>query len=51
MVGTLLFINEGKLNPDDIPLILESKNRIFAGRTAQPHGLYLNKLFYDDITL
>lgn len=47
MVGTLLFVNEGKLTPQDIPRILESKDRVTAGKTAGPHGLYLNRVFYD----
>lgn len=47
MVGTLLEINEGKLSPDAIPQILAAKDRNAAGRTAPPHGLYLNKVFYD----
>lgn len=46
MVGTLLFINEGKLAPDSIPTILMSGDRTAAGRTAPACGLYLNKVFY-----
>lgn len=49
MVGTLLYINEGKLEPMDIKKILDSKDRKTAGRTAQPHGLYLNRVFYDSL--
>ena len=33
VVGTLLYVGEGKLEPHDIPLILESKDRRRAGRT------------------
>lgn len=47
-VGTLLDINEGKLAPDAMPAILAAKNRLAAGRTAMAHGLYLNRVFYDD---
>lgn len=47
MTGTLLDINEHRLCPEDIPLILKSKNRLNAGRTAPAHGLYLNRVFYD----
>ncbi|MBQ7596093.1 MAG: tRNA pseudouridine synthase A, partial [Clostridia bacterium] len=46
MVGTLLEIAEGKIPGDSIPAIIESRNRNSAGRTAPPHGLYLNKVFY-----
>lgn len=47
MVGTLLYINEGKLAPDSIPEIIKTEQRSAAGPTAPPQGLYLNKVFYD----
>ncbi len=46
MVGTLLMTNEGHFKPEDIPAMLEAKNRKAAGRTACAHGLYLNRVFY-----
>ena len=46
MVGTLLRVQEGKIEPEDIPEILNKKNRAAAGPTAPAHGLYLNKVFY-----
>ena len=46
MVGILIYINEGRLAPDSIPSILAAKDRNCAGKTAVPHGLYLNKVFY-----
>ncbi len=46
IVGTLIWVNEGKLSPDDIPLILEARDRQKAGKTAMPHGLYLNRVYY-----
>lgn len=46
MVGTLLRVQQGKINPDEIPAIIEKKDRKFAGPTAQPCGLYLNKVNY-----
>lgn len=46
MVGTLLFINEGKIAMQDLEGILQSKDRTKAGRTVPPQGLYLNKVFY-----
>ncbi len=46
MVGTLIFINEKKLTSDSIPQILAAKDRNLAGKTAEAHGLYLNKIFY-----
>lgn len=47
MVGTLLFISEGKLEPGSIPQIIEEKDRHAAGITARPEGLYLNEIYYD----
>lgn len=47
MVGTLLFVNEGKIAPETLPDVIASKDRSRAGRTAQPQGLYLNKVYYD----
>lgn len=46
MVGTLLYIAQGKIPADSIPRIIDSKNRINAGKTAEPIGLYLNKVNY-----
>ena len=46
MVGTLLDIQNGKIESGIIPQIIESKNRNRAGVTAKPEGLYLNKVFY-----
>lgn len=47
MTGTLIRVAQGKFAPDDIPDIIEKKNRQFAGPTAPACGLYLNKVFYD----
>ena len=46
MVGTLLDISGGKIEPDSIERIINAGNRQLAGVTAQPQGLYLNKVFY-----
>ncbi|MCR5019423.1 tRNA pseudouridine(38-40) synthase TruA [Ruminococcus sp.] len=51
MVGTLLFINEGKIAADAIPRILDSKDRKKAGKTVPPQGLYLNKVYYDEVSV
>ena len=45
-VGTLLFINDGKLHEDSIPKIIASRDRTLAGKTVPPQGLYLNRVFY-----
>ena len=46
IVGTLLFVNEGKINADDIKKNIAEKDRSKAGKTSPPQGLYLNKIFY-----
>ncbi|MBR1663353.1 MAG: tRNA pseudouridine(38-40) synthase TruA [Ruminococcus sp.] len=46
LVGTLLFINDNKIQESDIDRIFISKDRTLAGKTVPPHGLYLNKVFY-----
>lgn len=48
MVGTLLKIAQGKIPDDGIPAILESGDRNRAGHTAQPQGLFLNRVFYPE---
>lgn len=46
MVGTLLFVNEGKIAPGALSDVLLSKERKMAGKTAPPQGLYLNQVKY-----
>lgn len=46
MVGTLLRVSQGKINPDGISDIINAKNRACAGPTAPACGLYLNKVIY-----
>lgn len=46
MVGTLIYINNGKIPEDTIKDIINSKDRTRAGITVRPEGLYLNKVFY-----
>ncbi len=46
MVGTLLFVSEGKIKKGELSEVIESKNRKRAGKTAPPQGLYLNKVNY-----
>ena len=43
ITGTVLYAAEGKLKPEDIPVILDSGNRTLAGPTAPPGGLYLTR--------
>ncbi len=46
MAGTLYEVSIGKIKPEDIPKIIESKSRKSAGVTAPPDGLYLKKVDY-----
>jgi len=42
IVGTLIDVGYGRLEPEAIPDILKSKVRSNAGITAPPHGLFLH---------
>ena len=44
--GTLLDVGLDKIKPDEIPEIIESKDRKRAGRTLPAHGLYLVEVNY-----
>lgn len=46
LTGTLLAVGEGKLAPEDIPAVTDSRDRSNAGITMPAHGLYLNRVFY-----
>ena len=46
LMGTLISVAEGKLAPEEIVRVTESKDRRQAGITAPPHGLYLNRVVY-----
>ena len=41
IAGTLAYVGSGKMNPDEVAAILESRDRTRAGITAPPHGLYM----------
>jgi tRNA pseudouridine38-40 synthase len=46
IVGTLLYVGNGKLKPEDIPRIFEARDRRLAGPCAPPTGLHLAKVEY-----
>jgi pseudouridylate synthase I len=46
IVGTLIEIGEGKRKSEDIIRILEEEDRVAAGKTAPPNGLYLKDVLY-----
>ena len=45
--GTLLDVGLGKIQPEEIPEMIESKDRERAGKTLPAHGLYLVEVKYD----
>lgn len=47
IVGTLIEIGQGRLSKTNISKALESGDRKFAGKTAQPQGLYLKNVKYE----
>lgn len=44
--GTIVDVGLGKIKPEEIPEIIESKDRTRAGKTLPPQGLYLVKVYY-----
>ncbi len=46
IAGTLVDVGLEKIKPEEIPEIIESKDRTKAGKTLPPHGLYLLKVEY-----
>lgn len=46
IAGTLLDVGVGKILPEEIPNIIDLKDRTRAGRTLPAHGLYLVKVEY-----
>lgn len=46
IVGTLVEVGRGKLQPDDVQRILDSKDRSSAGQSVPAHGLFLTKIIY-----
>jgi tRNA pseudouridine38-40 synthase len=46
MTGTLLAVAEGKILPQDIEIITQSRNRNKAGITVPAKGLFLNRVVY-----
>lgn len=47
ITGTLAEVGFGKIQPEEIPDILESCDRKKCGMTAPPQGLFLKKVYYD----
>ena len=49
MVGTMVYASYGKLRPQDIPALLETRDRRLTGPTMPPQGLYMNRVWYDGL--
>lgn len=48
IVGTLVEVGLGRRVPEEVPQILEARDRNLAGKTAPAHGLYLAKVYYPE---
>ena len=46
IAGTLIYVGNGKINPENMGEIIASKDRTKAGKTAGPAGLTLVKILY-----
>ena len=47
IVGTLVEVGQGNIEPEEIPNIIKGKDRAKAGKTLPPQGLYLVKVEYE----
>ena len=47
IVGTMVYAAYGKLEPDEIPRLLELGDRRLTGPTMPPQGLYMNRIWYE----
>jgi tRNA pseudouridine38-40 synthase len=48
IVGTLLDIGRGRLRPEEIPQLIELRDRSRSGPTAPPQGLFLVSVEYEE---
>lgn len=47
IAGTVVYASHGKLEPENIPTLLERGDRRLTGPTMPPQGLYLSRIWYD----
>ncbi|MFL5738350.1 MAG: tRNA pseudouridine(38-40) synthase TruA [Actinomycetota bacterium] len=50
LVGTLVAVGAGDLDPDSMESILRARSRAAAGRVAPPHGLTLERVVYGRVS-
>ena len=50
LVGTQLYVAQGKIKPEELPRILEAGIARRRARRLPPQGLYLNRVFYRGLT-
>jgi tRNA pseudouridine38-40 synthase len=48
IAGTLLDVGLGKIKPEEVKEIIESKDRSRAGKTLPPNGLFLVNVDYNE---
>ena len=48
LVGTLLDVGRGRFPPERVTAVLKTGDRSLAGPTASAHGLFLDRVDYDD---
>lgn len=49
LAGTLLYVGQHRIQPEDLPAILKSRDRRLAGKTMPPQGLCLERVFYPEL--
>ncbi|MDF2931388.1 MAG: truA [Chryseobacterium sp.] len=47
IVGTMVEVGSGKIQPEDLRIVIENKNRNSAGTSAPAHGLFLVDVGYE----
>lgn len=46
IVGTLVYVGRGRIEPEELNKIFDLRSRIHAGMTAPAHGLTLKRIYY-----
>ena len=47
IAGTLLYVGQGKIEPDEVKAVIEKCDRSLAGKTLPAKGLTLEEVFFD----